>query len=245
MGRIFEKRKARMFARWSKTSKAFTKLGKELAIAVKLGGIDPASNPRLRMAIQTAKSLNMPKDRIQNAIERASSKDDADLAEITYEGYGPHGVAIFIECTTNNGTRTVANVRNYLTKHGGNLATDGALAFLFNRQGIFRIKSPNGTDPDELQLELIDFGLEEMFETEDGDLLIYTSFEDFGTMQKALEDRNIEVVNAGLQRSPLNTTELSPEHEKEVLKIVYLLEDDEDVQHVYHNMSLNEEDEEE
>ena len=243
MGRIFEKRKARMFARWSKTSKAFTKLGKELAIAVKMSGTDPASNPRLRMAMQTAKSLNMPKDRIQNAIERAASKDDADLAEITYEGYGPHGIAIFVECTSNNPTRTVANVRNYLTRNGGNLATDGALTFLFSRQGIFRIKSPTDIDPDDLQLELIDSGLEEMFETEDGDLLIYTSFEDFGTMQKALEDRHIEVVNAGLQRNPINTAELSPEHEKEVLKIVYLLEEDEDVQHVYHNM-LQSEDEE-
>ena len=232
-----------MFARWSKTSKAFTKLGKELAIAVRLSGTDPASNPRLRMAIQTAKSLNMPKDRIQNAIERASTKADGDLAEITYEGYGPHGVAIFIECATNNPTRTVANVRNYLTKYGGNLATDGALAFLFNRQGIFRIKTPTDIDPDDLQLELIDSGLEEMFETEEGDLLIYTSFEDFGTMQKTLEDRNIEVVNAGLQRNALNTTELSAEHEKDVLKIVHLLEDDEDVQHVYHNMLQNEEDE--
>lgn len=243
MGRIFEKRKTRMFARWSKTSKAFTKLGKELAIAVKLSGPDPASNPRLRMAIQTAKSLNMPKDRIQNAIERASSKDEADLNEITYEGYGPHGVAIFVECATNNPTRTVANVRNYLTKHGGNLATDGAISFLFNRQGIFRIKSPANIDPDDLQLELIDSGLEEMFETDEGDLLIYTSFEDFGTMQKALEDKNIELVNAALQRSPLNTMELSPEHEKDILKIIHLLEDDDDVQHVYHNMLQNDDEE--
>jgi YebC/PmpR family DNA-binding regulatory protein len=242
MGRIFEKRKARMFARWSKTSKAFTKLGKELAIAVKMGGIDPASNPRLRMAMQTARSLNMPKDRIQNAIERASSKDEAALEEITYEGYGPHGIAIFVECTTNNPTRTVANVRNYLSKHGGNLATDGALKFLFSRQGIFRIKPP-AMDPDELQLELIDHGLEEMFESEEGDLLLYTSFEEFGTLQKALEERKIEVVTAGLQRTPLNTTELPPEQEKDILKIVNLLEEDDDVQHVYHNMAVSDEEE--
>ena len=241
MGRIFEKRKARMFARWSKTSKAFTKVGKEIAIAVKLAGPDPVSNPRLRMAIQTAKSLNMPKDRVENAIKRASSKDAEGIEEVTYEGYGPHGVALFIEAATNNNTRTVANVRNYITKNGGNLGTDGSLAFLFNRIGSFTVAPPK-MDPEEFELELIDYGLDEMFETEDGNFIIQVSFNNFGDMQKFLEQKDIEVISAGAQRVPLSTVSLTQEEETHVQKLLNTLEEDDDVQHVYHNLKFSDED---
>jgi len=189
-----------MFARWAKTAKAFTKLGKEIAISVKLGGADPANNPRLRMAMQTARSLNMPKDRIEAAIKRASSKDAADLAEITYEGFAPHGVAIFVEAATDNATRTVANVRNIITKHGGNLATTGALDYVFDRKGVFKITTPQG-DMDEFELNLIDHGLEEIFEADDG-LLLYSSFKQFGDLQKALDGQGVEVKSATPQRIP-------------------------------------------
>jgi YebC/PmpR family DNA-binding regulatory protein len=239
MGRIFEKRKARMFARWSKNAKAFTKLGKEIAIAVRLGGIDPDGNPRLRMAMQTAKSLNMPKDTVENAINRASSKDAAGIEEITYEGYGPHGIALFIEAASNNNTRTVANVRNIISKNGGNLGTDGSLAFLFHRVGTFSITPPK-VDLEELELELIDYGLEEMFETEDSNLAIQVNFNSFGEMQKYLEQKGIEVLSAGAIRIPLNTTSLDPEQEAQINKLLGALEDDDDVQHVYHNMKINE-----
>ena len=236
MGRIFEKRKARMFARWSKNAKAFTKVGKEIAIAVKLGGPDPASNPRLRMAMQTGKSLNMPKDRILNAIQKASSKDSASLSEVNYEGYAPHGIAIFVETATDNPTRTVANVRSIISKHDGAMGTAGSLDYLFERKGIFTIGKPPG-DPEELELELIDSGLEEFFESEDG-FVIYTNFADFGAVQRALESKNIEVKSAALQRIPLNTTELPPEQAEEVLELVEALEEDDDVQHVYHTLHL-------
>jgi YebC/PmpR family DNA-binding regulatory protein len=234
MGRIFEKRKERMFARWSQTAKAFTKLGKELAIAVKLGGADPAANPRLRMAIQTARSLNMPKDRIEAAIKRASAKDSATLQEVNYEGYGPHGVAIFVETATDNPTRTVANVRSIFNRWGGSLATSGALDFLFERKGVFKI-APFKGDVEDLELELIDHGLEDLFETDDG-LLLFTSFSDFGGLQRALESRGAEVVSAGLQRIPLNTIEVNSEQESELDRLISALEEDDDVQHVYHNM---------
>ena len=239
MGRIFEKRKDRMFARWAKTAKAFTKLGKEIAISVKLAGVDPDSNPRLRMAIQTARSLNMPKDRIEAAIKRASSKDQADLVEITYEGYGPNGVGIVVEAATDNPTRTVANVRNYITKHGGNLATTGALDFVFERKGVFKIAQPT-VDLDELELELIDHGLEEIFEADDG-LLIYSNFKQFSDMQKALESHNVEVKSAASQRIPVNYVKVSPEQEAEIQKLIEKLEEDDDVQTVFHNMQTNEE----
>lgn len=239
MGRIFEKRKARMFKRWSKTSKAFTKVGKEIAIAVRLAGPEIEGNPRLRMAIQTAKSLNMPKDRIENAIHRASSKDAEGIEEITYEGYGPHGIALFIEAATNNNTRTVANVRNIISKNGGNLGTDGSLAFLFTRVGTFTITPPAG-DLEEFELELIDYGLEEMFETEESQLALQVNFNSFGEMQKFLEQKGVEVISAGAQRIPLNTTTLEAEAEAQVLKLINSLEDDDDIQNVYHNLKLSE-----
>jgi len=234
MGRIFEKRKDRMFARWAKTAKAFTKLGKELAIAVKLGGPDPDSNPRLRMAFQTARSLNMPKDRIESAIKRASAKEANELAEISYEGFGPHGVGIFVEAATDNPTRTVANVRNIFAKNGGNLATNGALEYIFTRKGVFKIGIPSG-DLDEFELDLIDHGLEDIFETDDG-LLLYTSFNHFGDLQKRLETVGADVKSAGLQRSPNSFVTISPTQEEEVTKLVERLEEDDDVQSVFHNM---------
>lgn len=237
MGRIFEKRKDRMFARWAKTAKAFTKVGKEIAIAVKLGSPEPASNPRLRMAIQTARALNMPKDRIEAAIKRASSKDEASLQEVIYEGYAPHGIAVVVETATNNPTRTVANVRTIITHHGGTLGTSGSLAYLFGRRGAFTISLPGG-DFDEFELEMIDHGLEDIFESEDG-LLLYCSFENFGTLQKALETKKVEVKSAGLQRFPLTTVQVTPEQEREIETLLNELEEDDDVQHVYHNMQLS------
>lgn len=236
MGRIFEKRKDRMFARWAKNAKAFTKLGKELAIAVKLGGEDPHNNPRLRMAIQTARGLNMPKDRIEAAIKRASSKDHASLAEVVYEGYGPHGVAIVVETATDNGTRTVANVRSIFNRYGGSLGTSGSLDYMFQRRGVFRIAKPK-MDLEELELELIDHGLEDMFEGEEG-YLVYCDMNSFGDMQKTLESKGTEVLSASPQRFPLTMTSLDEKNEAEINLLVEALEEDDDVQHVYHNMQL-------
>jgi YebC/PmpR family DNA-binding regulatory protein len=235
MGRAFEKRKTQKMARWSQISKAFTRIGKEIAISVKLGGPEPVSNPRLRMAIQNAKAVNMPKEKVENAIKRASNKEEKDFAEVVYEGYGPHAVAILVECATDNPTRTVANLRTYFNKNNGTLGKTGSLDFLFERQGVFSIHK--GTiNPEELELELIDFGAEEV--EEDGDeIFIYTAYEGFGIMQKALEDKGIEVVKAELQRFPLNTVTLTEEQEEQVNKLIEKLEDDDDVQQVFHNMA--------
>ena len=240
MGRIFEKRKDRMFARWSKMSKAFTKIGREIAIAVRLGGPSPATNSRLRMAMQNARSVNMPKDRVDSAILKASTKSDAIMDEAFYEAYGPGGVGIYIEAATDNPTRTIANIRMVINKYGGNMATSGALDFVFKRQGIFRIAMPTG-DIDELELDLMDFGLEDMFETEEGDLLIYTTFSGFGEVQKYLESKGHELKSAGLQRTPLTYAETSEENIALVNKMISVLEDDDDVQSVYHNLQDHEE----
>lgn len=234
MGRIFEKRKDRMFARWAKTAKAFTKLGKEIAIAVKFGGPNPDSNPRLRSAVATARSVNMPKDRIEAAIHRAASKEEGELNEVTYEGYGPHGVAIFVETATDNTTRTVANVRSIFSRYGGSLGTSGSLSFLFVRKAVFSIKQPAG-DLDEFELELIDHGLEELYQTEDG-FLIHCAFEDFSNMQKALEAKNITVLNASLQRIATTSVEVNEEQASEINKLIEALEEDDDVQQVYSTM---------
>ncbi len=234
MGRIFEKRKDRMFARWAKTAKAFTKLGKEIAIAVKLGGSDPAGNPRLRMAIQTARTLNMPKDRVEAAIKRASGKEQASLNEINYSGYGPHGIAVFIVAATDNPTRTVANIRSILEHHGGSLAASSALDYLFKHEGVFKVKAPKSGN-DELELALIDAGLEEM-EQEGDELHIHTDFVNFGSMQKELELRKIEVLSAGSQWIPQSTTALPEEQEKELHALIDELEEDDDIQHVFHNI---------
>jgi YebC/PmpR family DNA-binding regulatory protein len=235
MGRIFEKRKTRMFARWAKMAKAFTKLGKEIAIAVRLGGPDPSTNPRLRMAVQMARGLNMPKDRIEAAIKRASGREAENYEEIAYEGYGPHKVALIVETATDNPTRTVANVRSIFNRHGGSFASPGALGYLFEKKGVFTIAPPSG-DFDEIELEMIDHGLEEMYETDEG-ILLYSSFAHFGDLQRCIEAmQGIELKSAAVQRVATTTTELSAEEEADVEKLISALEDDDDVQNVHHNM---------
>ncbi|HET6225619.1 MAG TPA: YebC/PmpR family DNA-binding transcriptional regulator [Bacteroidia bacterium] len=234
MGRVFEKRKYKMFARYDKMAKGFTRAGKEIAIAVKLGGADPQGNSRLRVAIQNAKGINMPKDRIDAAIKRASAKDEKGLEEIVYEGKGPFGVGILIECATDNPTRTVANVRMNFNRNGGELGKTGSLDYLFIRKGVFRIKKEN-IDPEELELELIDHGADEI-ESDEEEIVIYTAFTDFGTMQKALEAKKLNIISSELERIPTSTVELSDEQVTEVMALVEKLEEDDDVQTVYHNM---------
>lgn len=234
MGRIFEKRKYKMFARYARMSKAFNRMGREIAVAVKSGGGDPAYNMRLRMAIQTAKSLNMPKDRIDAAIKRAISKDTENYQEIVYEGYGPHGVAMMIECATDNPTRTVANIRSILNKNGGTLGASGSVAFMFERKGVFRLAT--GTmDLDALELDLIDYGADEI-ERGEGEVIVYTTFENFAGMQKALEEKSINIVSAELQRLPASITELDDVAADEIGQLVERLDEDDDVQAVFHNM---------
>jgi YebC/PmpR family DNA-binding regulatory protein len=235
MGRVFEKRKHKMFARYDKMAKAFTRIGKEIAMAVKQNGPAPENNPRLRTAIQNAKGVNMPKDRVEAAIKRAISKDEKELEEVVYEGYGPYGVAIVIETATENINRTVANIRAIFSRGDGSLGKTGSLDFIFSRKGVFKFMKANH-DIDELELELIDSGAEDVAISEDGEVYIYTSFQDFGNMQKALEDKGIEVVSAELQRIPTSFAELTPEQEEEVLELVEKFEEDEDVQSVYHNI---------
>lgn len=234
MGRIFEKRKYKMFARYDKMAKGFTRAGKEIAIAVKLGGGDPNSNSRLRVAIQNAKGINMPKDRIDAAIKRASSKDEKGLEEVVYEGKGPFGVGILIECATDNPTRTVANVRMNFNRNGGELGKTGSLDYLFVRKSVFRIKKEN-INAEELELELIDYGADEI-ESDEEEIIIYAAFTDFGTMQKALEAKGLNIISSELERIPTSTVELSDEQVAEVMALVEKLEEDDDVQTVYHNM---------
>jgi len=234
MGRIFEKRKYKMFARYDRMAKAFTRIGKEIAIAVKQGGPNPEYNPRLRLAIQNAKGANMPKDRVDAAIKRASSKDEKDYQEITYEGYGPHGVAIVIETATDNPTRTVANIRMYFNKYNGSLGKTGSLDFLFERKGVFKI-AKGDFNIEELELELIDHGLEDLA-VDENEIYIYTAFSDFGAMSKALEEKKLHVISAEKQRIPNNYVDVPEPQQKEVLELIESLEQDEDVQQVYHNM---------
>lgn len=235
MGRIFEVRKSAMFARWDKMAKNFTRIGKEIAIAVKAGGPDPDHNPALRRCYLNAKAVNMPKDRVEAAIKRAMGKDTSNYEEVTYEGYAPHGVAILVETATDNPTRTVANVRMHFTKSNGSLGTSGSVAFTFNRMGEFKIKN-SGQDLEEMELELIDYGLEEIGEDSEGNIIIRTSFPEFGNMSKALEEKGVEVISAELTRIPSTTVDLGEEEANEVLKLVDRLEQDEDVQKVYHNL---------
>jgi YebC/PmpR family DNA-binding regulatory protein len=235
MGRIFEKRKHKMFARYDKMAKAFTKIGREIAIAVKQGGPDPDSNPRLRGAIQNAKGVNMPKDRVDNAIKKASTKEEGNFEETVYEGYGPHGVGILIETATNNPTRTVANIRMYFSRSNGTLGKTGSLDFMFQRKGVFRIMKSDKLNPEELELELIDFGLDSM-DVDEEEIIIYTNFEDFGKMSKALDDKNIAVKKAALERIPNSFVELSEEQQDEILQLIDKFEEDDDVQAVYHNL---------
>jgi YebC/PmpR family DNA-binding regulatory protein len=239
MGRIFETRKHTMFARWDRMAKQFARLSKEITIAVKGGGPEPTANPLLRRVLQNARSVNMPKDKIEAAIKRASGKDAEDFQEILYEGYAPHGVAVLIETATDNPTRTVSNMRSHFNKGGGSLGNSGSVGFLFKRMGVFRL-NPEGLDPDELELELIDHGLEEMGEGtgEKGEpqLVIRCAFNDFGQMQKALEDRGITPLSAESEYIPLTPVELPENHATEVLHLIDRLEQDEDVQKVFHNL---------
>lgn len=235
MGRIFETRKHKMFARFARMSKAFNRVRKEIEIAVKAGGPDIKSNSKLRLALQNAKSVNMPKDRIEAAIKRASSKDTTGYQEIIYEGYGPHGVGVIVECATDNPTRTVANVRHYFRKHEGALGNAGSITFMFERKALFKIDRAPVQDVDTLELELIDFGLDEL-SYDDEFIYIYVPFQEFGAMQKALEDKGLEVKGAELQYLPTNTKELTEEQAKEVNELLEVLEEDDDVQSVYNNM---------
>jgi len=224
-----------MFARWDRMAKQFTRIGKEIAIAVKQGGPDPENNPALRRCFQNAKGVNMPKDRVEAAIKRAMGKDKTEYEEVVYEGYAPHGVAVMVETATDNTTRTVANVRMHFTKNGGTLGNSGSVAFLFNRMGEFKIKK-DGLNADDLELELIDFGLEEIGEDADGNIIIRTAFSDYGNMSKALEDKGIVPISSELTRIPTTTVDLSEDQAREVLELVDKVEQDDDVQKVYHNL---------
>ena len=238
MGRAFEFRKARKMKRWSAMSKAFTRIGKDIVMAVKEGGPDPASNSRLRAVIQNAKSVNMPKDNVERAIKKASDKTQGDYKEVIFEGYAPHGIAVLVETATDNNTRTVANVRSYFNKCDGSLGTSGSVVFMFDHTCNFRINA-DSLDPEEVELEFIDYGAEEVFADEDG-ILIYAPFESFGAIQAALEEKHIEILSSGFERIPQVTKELSPEQAADVEKLLEKLEEDDDVQYVYHTMQETE-----
>ncbi|MDC0314125.1 YebC/PmpR family DNA-binding transcriptional regulator [Flavobacteriales bacterium] len=234
MGRAFEFRKARKMKRWSKMAKTFTKIGKDIVIAVKEGGSDPETNARLRAVMQNAKTANMPKENVERAIKKATDKDTSEYKEILFEGYGPYGIAILIETATDNNNRTVASMRNYFTHNGGNMGTSGSVEFMFEKNCHFSI--PKGEiDLEELEFELIDYGAEDVFE-DDENIMIYGSFENFGSLQKELENKEYEILSSGFERIPSNTTKLSEEQEAEVEKLLEKFEDDEDVQSVYHSM---------
>ena len=234
MGRAFEFRKARKMKRWSAMSRAFTRIGKDIVIAVKEGGPDPDSNSKLRAVIQNAKSVNMPKDNIERAIKRASDKSVGDYKEILFEGYGPSGIAILVETATDNNTRTVANIRSYFNKHNGNLGTSGSVAFMFDHTCNFKINKEN-IDIENLEFDLIDFGVEEVFE-EDTSILIYGPFDSFGEIQKELESKKIEIISSGFDRIPNNIKEVSNKDRDENEKLLEKIENDDDVQNVFHNM---------
>ena len=234
MGRAFEFRKGRKLKRWAAMSKAFTRIGKDIVMAVKEGGPDPASNSRLRAVIQNAKSVNMPKDNIERAIKRASDKSQGDFKEVLFEGYAPHGIAILIETATDNNTRTVANIRSYFNKYDGSLGTSGSVEFMFDHTCNFRINA-EGIDPEELEFDMIDYGAEEVFTDDDG-ILIYAPFESFGAIQKELEARGIEILESGFERIPQVTKELPAAHVEDVEKLLEKIEEDDDVQNVYHSM---------
>lgn len=242
MGRIFETRKATMFARWDRMAKAFTRCGKEITIAVKQGGPDPDSNPALRRAIQNARSVNMPKDKIQNAIDKAMGVGSEDYQEVVYEGYAPHGVAVLVVTATDNPVRTVANVRMHFNKNGGNMGNSGSVGFMFEKMAVFRIdpEKLEDVDQDELELELIDHGLEQMGEGtgEEGEelIIIRGAFTEFGNLQDALDARDIEVKSTGAEYIPNNVIDLPDDQAEEVLGLIDVLEQDDDVQHVFHNL---------
>jgi YebC/PmpR family DNA-binding regulatory protein len=243
MGRAFEFRKARKMKRWSAMSKAFTRIGKDIVMAVKEGGPDPDSNARLRAVIQNAKAVNMPKANVERAIKKASEKGQGDYKEVIFEGYAQHGIAVLVETATDNNTRTVANVRSYFNKTDGSLGTSGSVVFMFDHTCNFKIKGEE-LDLEELELELIDFGVEEIFEdtdeNEDGEeessVIIYAPFESFGNIQSYLEDNKVEIISSGFERIPQVTKALTAEQAEDVEKLLEKLEEDDDVQNVYHTM---------
>ena len=240
MGRAFEYRKARKLKRWGNMSRTFTRIGKEITIAAKAGGPDPDTNPRLRALMQNAKAANMPKDTVERAIKKATDKDAGDYKEISYEGYGPFGIAIFVEAATDNNTRTVANVRSYFNKHNGSLGTQGSLSFLFDHKCVFKIKPTEGMDVEELELELIDCGVDEV-EPDEEEIVLYGAFEDYSNIQKYLEDNGYEIISSEFERIPNDLKEVTEEQRAAIEKLLDKLEEDEDVQNVYHNMKEAEE----
>jgi YebC/PmpR family DNA-binding regulatory protein len=240
MGRAFEFRKARKLKRWDKMAKTFSRIGKDIVMAIKEGGPDPEANSKLKAVMQNAKAANMPKDVVERAIKKAKDKDTSDYKQVTFEGYAPHGIAVFVETATDNNNRTVANVRAAFSKYNGNLGTNGSVEFLFDRKCHFRIAAA-GLDPEELEFELIDAGIDELFleEAEEGkeaSIMIYGPFESYGSIQKELESRSLEILESGYERIPTTTTKLTPEQEEEVDKLLERLEEDDDVMHVYHTM---------
>ena len=234
MGRAFEFRKERKFKRWGQMAKIFTRIGKDIVMAVKSGGGNPDTNSRLRALINNAKAANMPKENVERAIKKATSKEQEDYKEMVYEGYGPHGIAILVETATDNPTRTVANVRSYFMRGGGALGTTGSLDFIFERKCVFKIAKAT-FDAEELELDLIDFGADEVFADED-DIMIYGAFQDFGKIQRALEDKKCEIKSAEFERLPHDTKELTAEQMAEVEKLIDKFNDDDDVQNVFHTM---------
>ena len=241
MGRAFEFRKARKMKRWSKMAKTFTRIGKDIVIAVKDGGASPETNSRLRQVMQNAKAANMPKDNVLRAIKKASSKDTANYEEISLEGYAVNGIAVFVDCATNNNNRTVADVRSYFSKCDGALGTNGSLEFIFNRKGVFTIEKEKITSSlEDLEMDLIDGGLEEL-EIDEEAITVYCDFTDFSNMQNKIEDLGIEIQNSELQRIPITTKNISASEAEKVIKLLDLLEENDDVQQVFHNMVLSEE----
>lgn len=234
MGRAFEYRKARKLKRWGNMSRTFTRIGKEITIAVKAGGPDPDMNPRLRVLMQNAKAANMPKDTVERAIKKATDKDAGDYKEIVYEGYGPHGIAIVVETATDNNQRTVANVRSYFNKHGGSLGTQGSLSFLFDHKSVFHVKPNAETSMEDFELNLMDFEAE--LEAEEDEWLIYGAFDQFANLQKFLEESGLEIVSAEFERIPTDYKEVTAEQREAIEKLLEKFEDDEDVQNVFHNM---------
>ncbi len=240
MGRAFEYRKATKMKRWGHMARVFTKLGKEITIAAKEGGSDPDMNPRLRVLIQQCKKENMPKENIERAIKKATDKSSEGYKEITYEGYGPHGIAIFVETATDNNMRTVANIRSYFTKHGGSLGTTGCLQFLFDRKSVFTVAAKEGVDLEELELELIDFGVEEIGTDEEDNIIIYGDFQSYSQIQKYLEENGFEINSAEFVRIPNDYKSVTAEQRESVQKLIDKIEEDEDVQNVFTNMAEEE-----
>ncbi len=242
MGRAFEYRKATKLKRWGNMARVFTKLGKQITIAAKDGGPEPDTNPRLRVLMQQAKKENMPKENVERAIKKATSKDESDYKEVVYEGYGPYGIAIVVETATDNPTRTVANVRSYFNKHNGSLGTSGSLEFLFDHKCVFKISPKEGVSLEDLELELIDYGVDEVGQDED-DIILYGEFKSYSEIQKYLEENGFEIHSAEFERIPNDQKELDAEQRAQIQKLLDKFEDDEDVQNVFHNMKEVDEEE--